>query len=112
MNSGDLRHKIMIKYNAARDQTDDSGNPLEDWQTLMTTYAKRTGLKGKLFYQAAAAQAETDILFTLRYRCGIKAGMKVIHGADSFEIKVPPVDPTGRRRWLELHTRQVLQNGG
>jgi len=112
MNSGDLRHKIMIQYNAALDQTDDNGNPLEDWQTLMTPYAKRTGLKGKLFYQAAAAQAETDILFTIRYREGIKAGMRLIHGADSFEVKVPPVDTTGRRRWLEIHTREVLQNGG
>jgi len=112
MNSGDLRHKISIQCNAALDQTDDNGNPLEDWQTLMTTYAKRTGLKGKLFYQAAAAQAETDILFTVRYRNGIKAGMRLIHVTDSFEIKVPPVDPTGRRRWLELHTRQVLPNGG
>jgi len=112
MNPGDLRHKIIIQYNAALDQTDDNGNPLEDWQTLITTYAKRTGLKGKLFYQAAAAQAETDILFTVRYRDGIKAGMNVIHGTDSFEVKVPPIDPTGRRRWLEIHTRQVLQNGG
>jgi len=97
MNPGDLRHKIIIQYNAALDQTDDNGNPLEDWQTLMTPYAKRTGLKGKLFYQAAAAQAETDILFTIRYRDGIKAGMRLIHGIETFEVKVPPVDPTGTK---------------
>jgi len=112
MNVGELIHKIQIQYNATADQTDDNGSPLEDWQTLMTAYAKRSGLKGRLFYQAAAVQAESDVLFTIRYSEGIKAGMRLVEGTETFEVKVPPIDLDGRRMWLEIHTWQVLQNGG
>lgn len=112
INIGDLRHKILIQYNATADQTDDNGSPIEDWQSLMSVYAKRSGLKGYLFYQAAAVQAENDAMFTIRYSEGIKAGMKIIDGTETFEVKMPPIDPDGRRMWLEIHTRQVLQNGG
>lgn len=111
MNPGVLRHKITIRYNASTGQTNDNGGPLEDWQTLVTVHAKRSGLKGRLFYQAAAVQAESDVMFIIRYRSDVKAGMKLIHGAESFELKIPPVDVDGRRKYLELHTRQVLQNG-
>ncbi len=110
MNVGEMTHKIIIQNNVATGQND-SGFPLEDWQPLVTVYAKRTGLKGRLFYQAAAAQAESDVMFTIRYRQDIKALMRLIDGTETFEINLPPVDPDGRRMWLEIHTRQVLQNG-
>lgn len=113
MNIGDMRHKITITSNeAAEGQTDSNGFPVENWKTVLTTYAKRTGLKGHLFYQAAAARAETDIMYTIRYQDGIEAGMRVVDLSEIYEIKVPPIDPDGRRLWLEIHTRQVLQNGG
>ena len=112
MNPGLLRHKITIQYNAAVDQTDTNGTPLETWQELMTLHADKNAHAGRLFYQAAAAQNETDAIFTIRYRDGIKAGMRLIHLTDTYEIKVPPVDPDGCRCWLEIHTRQVLENGG
>lgn len=112
MNPGKLRQKIMIKYNSAPDQTDANGVPLEDWQELMTIYAGKSGLKGRLFYEAASVHAESDAIFTIRYREGIKAGMRIIHGSDIYEINAPPVDADGRRRWLEIHARQVLTNGG
>ena len=112
MNPGDLRHKITIQYNAASGQTDTNGCPVDDWQPLVSAYAKRSGVPGRLFYQAAAYQMENDVIFTIRYRSDIRAGMRVIEGSETFEIKVPPVDLDGRRRFLEIRVRQVLQNGG
>lgn len=112
MKPGDLRYKITILYNAAAGQISPNGSPVDDWQPLVTAYAKREGVTGRLFYQAAAYQMENDITFTIRFRSGIKAGMRVIEGSDTFEIKVPPADLDGRRSWLEIRTRQVLQNGG
>jgi len=112
MQAGDLRHKIKILSNAAIDETNDNGCPVENWQPFIIVWAKKDGLKGRLFYQAAAAEAESDVLFTIRYHEGIKAGMKVVHDTETFEIRIPPVDPDGSRRWLEIHTRQVLPNGG
>ena len=107
-------HKITIQYNAQPDRVDDNGVSWPDFQPLsgMPIYAKKTGLKGRLFYQAAAAQAEDDIMFTIHYRTGLKAMMRIIEGMEIYEIKVPPVDSDGHRMWLDIHTRQVLQNGG
>ncbi|MDQ7095946.1 phage head closure protein [Desulfosporosinus sp. PR] len=112
--AGELRHCITIQYNAALGQTDENSFSAEDWRPLCSKslYAKKDGLKGRLFYQAAAAQAEDDIMFTIRYLEGIKAGMRVIEGSETFEVKVSPIDVDGLRQWLEVHTRQVLQNGG
>ena len=114
INPGDLRQKIIINYNAQPDRTNESGLPYPDWKPLTSAsiHAKRTGLTGRLFYQAAAAQSEADVLFTIRYRNDVKAGMQIIDGTEVFEITVPPIDPEGRRAWLEIHSRQVLQNGG
>ncbi|HWQ89520.1 MAG TPA: phage head closure protein [Desulfitobacteriaceae bacterium] len=110
-NIGELRHLITIKYNATLGMTNSDGFPVETWVTLTTAWAKRSGLKGRLFYQAAAAQAETDVIFTTRFKEGIKAGMRIHEGQEIYEIKMPPIDPDGSRKWLEIHTRQVLQNG-
>jgi len=112
MKPGDLRHKITILYNAAAGQTDANGVPVEHWQPLVTAYAKREGVTGRLFYQAAAFQMENDVVFIIRFRNGIKAGMRIVEDSETFEIKMPPVDLDGRRRWLEIRVRQVLQNGG
>lgn len=115
MNAGELRHKIIIQYNAAAGTTDDNGNPLYDWQPITSKpiWAKREGLKGRTFYQAAAVQAESDVIFTIRYRTDVKAGMHVIEGTDEiFDIYLHPVDADGHRWWLEIHARAVLTNGG
>lgn len=113
-NPGALRHKITIQYNAALDQTDANGCPIEEWRELITTQAERVGLplKGRLFYEDAVAQTEGFVQFTIRYYPGVKAGMKIIHGQETFEIKIPPSDLDGRRRFLQILARQVVQNGG
>lgn len=61
-------------------------------------------------------------MFTTYYRDGVKAGMQLIDGtavdgtpnqnAQTYEIKVPPVDADGTRQWMQLHCREVLENGG
>lgn len=109
---GELTHKLIINYNAQPGRTDENDNPWPDWQKLATVYAKKIGLKGKLFFQAAAVQAETDILYTIRYREDIKASMQIIDRLEILEVKVPPVDTDGIRQWLEIHARAVLTNGG
>lgn len=108
MQAGDLRHRIVIKYDANAGKSDDNANPIPDWQTLCTVWAKRQGLTGRAFYQAAALQAENDQIFIIRYRADIKAGMQIVEGNETFDIYVPTVDKDGCRQWLELHARAVV----
>jgi SPP1 family predicted phage head-tail adaptor len=112
MDAGDLRHRIIINYNAQTDRVDSNGVPFPDWQTLATVWAQREGVSGRLFYLAAAIQSEQDITYTIRYRTGIKVMMRIIDGTDTMEIKLPPIDVDGRRKFLEIHARAVLQDGG
>jgi SPP1 family predicted phage head-tail adaptor len=105
MQAGDLKHQITIQFNASDGTTDD------DWQTLCTVYAKKSGLTGRMFYQAAATQAESDVIFTIRYRTGIKPKMQIIDDTDTenpYEITAEPVDPDDKRQWLEIHTKRVI----
>lgn len=110
MNPGELRHRITILYNAQPDRTDDNGNSWPDWQPLTDKpiWAKRTGLKGRMFFQAAAAQAEDDMLFTIRYRSDVKAKMQIVEGSETFDIYLPPIDADGRKCWLDIHAKAVL----
>lgn len=112
MNVGKLTHKITINYNAQPDRTDTDGNPWPDWQLLVTAMAKKTTLKGFLYFQAAAVQAEDDVLYTIHYREDIRADMQILDGWETFEIKFPPFDTDGSRQWIDIHARAVLTNGG
>jgi len=109
---GQLTHKITINRNAQPDRTDTNGNPWPDWQLLVTAYAKKTGLKGFLYFQAAAVQAEDDVMYTIHYREDIKAGMQIIDRLETLEVKLPAFDIDGGRQWIEIHARAVLTNGG
>jgi SPP1 family predicted phage head-tail adaptor len=112
INVGQLTHKLTINYNAQPNRTDDNGNPFPDWQLLDTVFAKKTGMKGYQYFQAAAVQAEDDVLYTILYRGDIKAGMQIIDKLEILEIKVPPFDLEGDRHWVDIHARAVLNNGG
>jgi len=109
---GQLTHKITINYNAQPDRTDTDGNPWPDWQLLVTAMAKKTALKGFLYFQAAAVQAEDDVLYMIHYREDITAGMQIIDRLETLEVKFPAFDVDGSRQWIEIHARAVLTNGG
>ena len=120
MRPEDMRHKIFVNYDAQPDRTDDNGMPWPDWQPLIVDasgnprpfMAKKLGVKGFLFYQAAAVEAEQDVTYTIYYREDIKATMQILDSGETLIIKVPPVDADGRRMWLEIHAKAVLQGGG
>jgi SPP1 family predicted phage head-tail adaptor len=109
MQAGELKHQAVIKYDASDGTTD------PNWQTLCTVWAKKTGLKGRAYFAAAAAQSENDVMLTIRYRTGINPEMRIILDGDTnnpYRITSEPVDPYDDKMWLELHAQRVDQNGG
>ena len=110
INPGELRHKIIIQHNVNDGTADPSP---EDWQPFCTVWAAKKGLKGRLFYEAAAAQSENDVIFTIRYHIGITPTMRIVdESGQPYAITAEPIDPTDRRQWLELHARRIDTNGG
>jgi SPP1 family predicted phage head-tail adaptor len=106
INVGDLHSKITIQ----RDTSDGTIAPV--WANFATLWANKKGLTGRVFYQAAAVQSESDVIYTVRYIAGITAGMQIVDGERIFRIKAPPFDADGRKKWLELRAEEVMTNGG
>ena len=104
---------VTVQYNAQRGQIDSEGHNQEDWQPYCQIFAHRLDVKGRLYFEAAAAQKEDDVTFIIYYRRNrdITAAMRIVDGADTLEIKVPPVDTDGTRMYMEVHCREVLENG-
>lgn len=108
MQAGDLKHRIIIQHNVA------SGSDLEDWQTLVTVWAAKKSATGRLYYAAAAAQSQNEVVFTIRYRTGITPVMHIVEDGDTahpYKITSEPVDVGDNRMWLEIHAQRIDLNG-
>lgn len=120
MRVGDLKHSITVLHNT----NDGTVEPLPtDWQPFFSFVrngqvehdiaAAKKGLTGRLFYQAAAAQSENDVIFTISYYyTGITPTMHITdESGQAYEITSEPVDVADEHRWLEIHARRISQNG-
>lgn len=112
MNIGAYNRKITFMQDVNKDKgtKDENDNPIEDWQPWKTIWCKKEGLSGRTFYQAKAVQAETDILFTIRYMEGITTDMRIVENSNTYRIKVPLLDKDGKKRELQI-TASLISNG-
>lgn len=118
MNSvGQLTHLITIQKNS----NDGTHDPIpSDWQTVFAdVWAAKQGLTGRLYYAAAAAQSENDVIFKIHYSpdyaSQIRAEMRIVADGNTiapYRITSEPVNDGDANLWLELHARRVDQNGG
>jgi len=85
MRSGSLFTKMEIQSNTPTRGTD--GSEVDVWGTTITTRAKMETTGGKEFFSAKRINAETQVLFTIRYRVAtITADMRVKVGSKLYEI--------------------------
>lgn len=83
---------------------------LDQWMDYATVYADQIDVRGREFVAAASEGFEDMTRFNLRYRDGIKQGMRVLFGGISYNI-IQVSDPDGRRRELRLTCREVVADG-
>jgi SPP1 family predicted phage head-tail adaptor len=110
MNPGTLNNYISIQSSTG--STNENGFPVPAWKDFKKLWASKQGLIGRSFYAAQAVQSESDITYMTRYTKGIKAGMKVIDGDDTYYIKVDPVDKDGKKTTLYLICNDVKPSTG
>jgi SPP1 family predicted phage head-tail adaptor len=97
-----LRHRVDIEQSSLA--LDSEGRQVEDWETILTSDelavllpAEIVPLSGREFVAAQAVQAGITTRITVRWRDGITAAMRVVHGADIYNIKAVLPDATLRR---------------
>jgi SPP1 family predicted phage head-tail adaptor len=66
---------------------DEYGQPLTGWTDVATIWAGIRDLTGRQYTAAQAAQNPVTSEITVRFREGILPAMRVVHGADLFDIQ-------------------------
>lgn len=99
-----LNKRITIQQKTAGQ--DGAGQPIDTWTTVATVWAEVKDVSGREFIAAQAGQAEVTTKVTIRYLAGIKSDMRVVHGADVYNIIVP-LDAGDKRELLLMCSRGV-----
>lgn len=101
-----LNRRVLIqKRTTARDA---AGQPVAGWQDIAEVWAAIRDLTGQQYIAAQATQNAVTSEITIRFIEGITAAMRVVHGADIYDVK----DVQGQdRRTLKLMSVRGLSNG-
>lgn len=92
--SAKLRHKVTIQ--ALTGVEDDHGQLVNAWTPVAEPWADIQYLNGISTIKAGADHSVVMASIRLRYRTGLHAGMRVLHGATVFEIQAILPDEVGR----------------
>ena len=104
-----LRHRVTIEQ--VTETRDADGGVVTAWAALHSKVpAEIVPLSGREFVAAQAAQAGITARLTIRYVTGITPKMRVVHGADIYNIEAVLPDPTLRRH-LTLMVSTGVNNG-
>lgn len=104
-----LRHRVTIEQ--VMETRDADGGVVTAWAALHSKVpAEIVPLSGREFVAAQAAQAGVTARMTIRYVTGITPKMRVVHGADIYNIEAVLPDPTLRRH-LTLMVSTGVNNG-
>jgi SPP1 family predicted phage head-tail adaptor len=102
--SSTLRHKIEVQARVAG--TDDLGQPLDTWETVASPWADIRHMNGMTALKGGADLSVVTASIRIRYRTGLNAGMRVVHGSKIYNIEAVLPDENGRV-WMDL-TCKVL----
>lgn len=112
--AGDLRHLVTIqRLVSGSPQQKPSGEPDTAWADYLTNVsASIEPLRGKELYAAQEHRSEATVRIRMRWRDGITAAMRIVHGGLYYNIVwVPVYDRDGKRVELDLLTTQGVNDG-
>lgn len=87
MRAGRLRHRITIQ--SATEAQDSHGQAIDTWATYLTAWAEIAPLSGRELFAAQETHSEISTRIRLRYREGVTAKMRVLHGSTVYNILAP-----------------------
>ena len=75
---------------------DELGQPIPGWTDVATVWASIRHLSGVEAIKADAVTSTVKASIRIRYRTGLNAGMRVVHGAQVYSIEAVMPDVGGR----------------
>lgn len=106
MDVGKLDKRITLQKLA--DGEDAYGQPAQIWTDVIRIWASIEDISGRQYFAAQAAQNPVETKITVRYRPGIAASMRAVHGSDVYDVHA--VLGQGREV-LELMCARGVNNG-
>lgn len=80
LRAGDLRHRITIQQSTvAADQA-------ESWSDVATVWAGKRDVGAREALRSGQVQAVGDTIFTIRWRAGLTAKMRISYGGEIWQI--------------------------
>ena len=98
MQAGRLNRKCTLQQPGAT--ADELGQPIPGWTDVATVWADIKHLSGLSAIKSGADVSIVQSSIRIRYRAGIDAGMRVVHGADIYDIRA--VLPDGGKQFVDL----------
>ena len=108
MQAGKLRH--LVKLQSPAPGQDAAGQPVAAWADVAIVWADVRFIGGLEAVKAGAAVSVARCSIRIRSRVGVTAGMRVIEGAQVYDIRAVLPDPSGRQ-YLDL-VAEIGANGG
>ena len=113
LNSGSLRHRIEIQE-PVEVQDSDTGDITWEWDTVEgceSVPAEIAPLSAREFLAASATQSDVAARITIRYRAGITAKMRCLHGSKIYNIRGVLADADSGLEYLTLPVSEGTNSG-
>jgi len=111
MRNGKLRHKVAIQR-PLRTQNQSTGAITVTWQDFYTgVYAEIAPLSARDFIAAQASQSEIIARIVMKYRPGIEADMRIVHGAHVYNIVGALPDAKSGIEYLSIPVTRGVNQG-
>lgn len=94
MQAGRLDSRVTIQ--APGTTTDELGQPIPGWTDVALVWASIRHLSGVEAIKADAVTSTVRASIRIRWRTGLNAGMRVVHGAQVYNIEAVLPDAGGR----------------
>ena len=85
MQAGRLNRRCTLQQPGTA--TDELGQPIPGWTDVATVWASIVDVSGREYVAAGGSQNSAQTKIMIRYRSGIVPSMRVVHGADTFNIE-------------------------
>lgn len=100
LDAGKLRHRVSIEQQTTN--VDSDGISSTEWALVADVWAAIEPLSGNAFVSAQAAQSKVTGRITIRYRAGVVASMRVVHGSTNYNIEAVLPDKESGLEYLTL----------
>ena len=94
MQAGRLNRRCQLQ--SPSQSVDELGQPIPGWTDVATVWASIRHLSGVESIKADAAVSTVKASIRIRWRTGLNAGMRVVHGAQVYSIEAVLPDAGGR----------------